>query len=447
MKTIYILTIFTLSLFAFDPLYTTNATISPIAGCRQIDTNSKITLVDALELALCNDPKTKKAYASIMKSAADVGVSRSAYLPNISASGAQPFFSDPPNQNNLNGSAGLNLSLLVYDFGQTSSAVLNAEKLLESANFTGQSAVQAIFLKTIQDYCLVLATKESVEAAKISENSAYESYLAATAKFNAGTVTVADKLQAQTAWAQSALAAVSANGDYILAKATLASDLAISLEKDLDIALLPSPNTTTVFSAKIKDLIDTAIKQRADLKASFAQVEAAKAIVTQNQSSYMPKITIGGQLGYMDQYLFPPPNNSMLSVNITIPIFSGFSTYYQVRSSKEQVNVKQSDYDLALRDIKLEVYKAYNNFITKTKSLQTTQILLDSAEQSEKVARGRYEAGVGKMIDLLSAQSALQSARQQKIKAELDWRSAKSELAYSMGALSVDEIKNEVIKR
>ena len=61
--------------------------------------------------------------------------------------------------------------------------------------------------------------------------------------------------------------------------------------------------------------------------------------------------------------------------------------------------------------------------------------LVASAEQSERVALGRYKAGVGSVLDVLSAQSALASARVQRIQAEMDWNVYRASLAQAMGSL------------
>jgi outer membrane protein TolC len=62
-------------------------------------------------------------------------------------------------------------------------------------------------------------------------------------------------------------------------------------------------------------------------------------------------------------------------------------------------------------------------------------VLVESAEESSRVALGRYKAGVGNILDTLNAQSALASARQQKIQADLNWNIARASLAQAMGAL------------
>ena len=78
---------------------------------------------------------------------------------------------------------------------------------------------------------------------------------------------------------------------------------------------------------------------------------------------------------------------------------------------------------------------SYQNLITATQSLRSTADLLDSAEQSERVALGRYKAGVGNMLDVLNAQSALASARRQRIQSAFDWNINRAALAQAMGSL------------
>ena len=85
--------------------------------------------------------------------------------------------------------------------------------------------------------------------------------------------------------------------------------------------------------------------------------------------------------------------------------------------------------------VALDVWRAYQSLTTATQSLRTTADLVASAEQSERVALGRYKAGVGTVLDLLTAQSALAAARLQRIQAALDWFVYRATLAQAVGAL------------
>ena len=69
--------------------------------------------------------------------------------------------------------------------------------------------------------------------------------------------------------------------------------------------------------------------------------------------------------------------------------------------------------------------------------MRTADDLLASATQSDEVALGRYKAGVGSVLDLLTAQSALAHARAQAIEARWTWRTALSQLAHDIGELDV----------
>src|SRR5574343_440396 len=59
------------------------------------------------------------------------------------------------------------------------------------------------------------------------------------------------------------------------------------------------------------------------------------------------------------------------------------------------------------------------------------QVLLHAGMLAEMLA----QAGVGNVLDVLSAQSALAGARLQRIQAQLDWHVYRATLAQAMGAL------------
>ena len=53
---------------------------------------------------------------------------------------------------------------------------------------------------------------------------------------------------------------------------------------------------------------------------------------------------------------------------------------------------------------------------------------------------GRYKAGAGNILDVLTAQSALASARQQNVQALYGWYIAKATLAQAMGQMDLAAI-------
>jgi outer membrane protein TolC len=118
-----------------------------------------------------------------------------------------------------------------------------------------------------------------------------------------------------------------------------------------------------------------------------------------------------------------------------VPLFAGYAPTYRVRAAEAQVEAQQARTERVRLQVALDVWNAYQNLVTATQSMRTSADLLGSATQSERVALGRYRAGVGNMLDVLNAQSVLASARQQRIQSMLDWNIGRAVLAQAMGSL------------
>jgi len=125
-------------------------------------------------------------------------------------------------------------------------------------------------------------------------------------------------------------------------------------------------------------------------------------------------------------------------LSVSVPIFSGYAPTYRIRAAEAQVEARNAQLERLRLQVALDVWVAYQNLITATQSLRTTADLLSSAEQSERVALGRYKAGVGSILDVLNAQSALASARQQRIQSTFNWNISRATLAQAMGSLDAN---------
>jgi outer membrane protein TolC len=106
-----------------------------------------------------------------------------------------------------------------------------------------------------------------------------------------------------------------------------------------------------------------------------------------------------------------------IGVTLNVPIFTGFDTTYRVRSAEAQADLRAAQRDRLRNQVALDVWKAYQSLTTATQSLKTTARSGGQRRAVGAFALGRYKAGVGTVLDLLTAQSALASARLQRIQA------------------------------
>lgn len=397
-------------------------------------------LLDVVNLALCNNPQTREVWANYRMQAAQVGVSKANYLPSASLNGSD-------NRTKIGTAAivekrnvGVTLSYLLYDFGSRSANLENARQLLAAASATQDSTVQTIFLGAVQVFYQVQATLAAFDAALESERAARESFAAAEARYNAGSATPADKLQAQTAYSQATLNRISADGNLKNAQGTLANMLGLDADQNVQLA---TSNTTSIpkdFEGDINDLIEQARGRRPDLLAAAAQVKAAEAGIDAARAAGRPYISMNA-MTEKNNIAGIDSHDSSLGVNLNVPIFSGFAPTYRVRAAEAQTEAKKAQLERLHLQVALDVWTAYQHLTTATQSLRSTADLLSSAEQSQRVALGRYKAGVGSMLDVLNAQSALAGARQQRIQSTFNWNISRATLAQAMGSLDVSLLK------
>jgi len=403
------------------------------APCAREIPAAPLTAIDAVDLTLCNNPQTREVWAAARVQAAQLGVAQAAWLPDLDGRlGASRLNNDSRSYNSH--SAVLTLSWLVFDSGARSADGENARQLLAAAAATQDSTVQSLFLSALQSFYFAQATKAAVVSTTEAERAAREGFNAAESRYNVGVATPADRLLAQTALSQATLNRIRAEGEARNALGALANVMGFKAGQTLALAAPPAALPEAGFQREVAALIAEAELRRPDLKAAEAQVKAAQASVDLVQAQGRPTVSVytGPTWTQVDGI---SSNGGVIGVTVNLPIFSGFDTTYRVRAAEAQVDARAAQLDRLKNQVALDVWKAYQSLTTATQSLKTTLDLVASAEQSERVALGRYKAGVGTVLDLLTAQSALASARLQRIQAALDWYVYRATLAQSVGAL------------
>lgn len=392
-----------------------------------------LTLADAVDLALCRHPQTREVWAAARVQAALVGVARAAWLPSVTGKatlGRQYTQTRDYDQN----SASASLSWLLFDAGQRTANIDNARQLLAAALATRDASLQSLFLAALQTYYAAQAAQAAVLSAGEAERAARQAYQAAEARYGVGVATPADRLQAQTAYSQATLNRIKAEGDARNALGTLANTLGLAAQQPIALAAPVDLPPTTMFQRDIDALIAEARQQRPDLRAAEAQLKAAEAAVELARAQGRPTISLAAGPSWQDVG-GTVTRGGNLGLTLNVPLFSGFDTTYRVRAAAAQAEVRAAQRDSLRNQVALDVWKAYQNLKTTTQSLTATADLVASAEQSAQVAFGRYKAGVGTVLDLLTAQSTLAGARLQRIQAEFDWNVNRAALAQAMGAL------------
>ncbi|MFM2435309.1 MAG: hypothetical protein RL063_1290, partial [Pseudomonadota bacterium] len=231
------------------------------------------------------------------------------------------------------------------------------------------------------------------------------------------------------------LTRITAEGALKTSYGTLANVMGLVANKTLKLVPSLSIQPLDSIDQDINALIEQARNRRPDLLASEAQLKAAQAAIDASRAASKPTVTVSLSNSFSDGSRISNADNSALALSVSIPIFGGYAPTYRIRAAEANADLRSAVRDQLRLQVSLDVWSAYQNLRTANESIRAAAVLVSSAEESSRVALGRYKAGVGNIIDTLNAQSALASARQQKIQANLNWNIARSTLAQSIGTL------------
>jgi outer membrane protein len=401
---------------------------------------SPLTLTDVVDLALCNNPQTRSLWASARGQAALVGTSTAAYLPTLSAQGSvsnnQYQAGSQAQVNSFSQTASLSINYLLYDFGGRSATLENAKQLLIAANATRDATLQSNFLSAVQAYYALLSARASVQSYQVDELKAQESLAAAQARYQAGVATPVDRLQAQTTLSQAKLNRIRGEGDATNAQGALATIMGFDASQPYTLQAVTDETPDPAIEQDIGKLITVARQKRPDLAAAESQIRAAEEQLQATKATGMPTFNVGAMAGVTN----PDIQSSSIGITLNVPLFSGFKTNYQVRAAEAQVEARVADRDSLANQIALDVWKAYQGLLTNSQALISADDLVLAATQSEQMILGRYKAGIGNILDTLTAQSALASARQQRVSALYNFLISRFALAQAIGLLDLTEI-------
>ncbi len=408
--------------------------------CQTKAYNRPLSLLEVTEAALCHNPNTKEVYANAKIQAAGVGVARSLFFPSLRDTVAvteNQIRSQTRGQNSFRNTQNqIVASYLLYDFGGRDANLENANQLLKAASATQDAIVQRVLLSAVNAFYQVHANKAILKASIESERLFEESFKAAEAKYIAGIATPADKLQVNTSFANATLTRLTNEGLLRIAYGNLATIMGAVPGTPIEIIDNDMDVMPEFIDQDIQALIEQAIIQRPDLIATESELKASLANIESVKAEAKPKVRIEASNQYDSETIFLKDiNTSQVGISVTIPFFEGYKPSYLIRSAEATAELKASKRDQLRLQVSLDVWTAYQNLKTANESIKASQVLLISAEESSHVALGRYKEGVGNIIDTLNAQSALASAKQQKIQSILNWNIARTTLAQSIGVL------------
>jgi len=409
-----------------------------------------LTLEDAIKIALENSNQVKLAQLEILKSDEKLVEARSALIPRISASGSysrylkKPVLFLPPDSpfgrmtggvieigfdNSYLGAISLQMPLFSWNLYAGIRSALKGKSLAEQA-------YKSITLKTIADvkkaFYGALLARENYKITKMRVDLAQDNLKNVEKMYRQGIASEYDYISAQVQYQNLLPLLIQAENNLELAKNALKLVLGIDVKEDIEIEgeMKVDSLIGVDYASSLKDLYE----KNPDLKQAELQVELSREIVSLEVSGHLPSLFLTGNLQYQaqandfnfNQYRWI--RTTFIGLQIQIPIFNGFGT--QARVDQAQASFQQAieRLNFTKQALENELKNTIYRIEQSGRRIKSQKRAVELAELGYKIARKRFESGVGTQLEVSNAEVNLAQARLNYLQAIYDYLIAMSDL-------------------
>ncbi len=360
-----------------------------------------LTLASCVTLALKHN-YTLRAYASERRAVAmEVKQALSSFYPTLSVGTtfARKDWEDYPREDDADLTFRANYNLFrgggdwsTFKSKQHAYQTSEYDLLEESLSVVAQ--VQDTFFAILSLKNRLATLKKSVDAAALHEKLARK-------RVKAGLSPLSDELRAKVDLANARVDLVQAQRDMKTLKHTLA--ILMGQPPSAPIALEKASVTLEAGEKTLRELYDLAKKNRPVLRSYQQQIQELAWAEKSVKADYFPTLEAYAEAGESGHHYLPNRNYWSLGVELRYPFFTGFSTRYAVANARARLEAKRWSFQQKILEVQKEIADAYEQFKSDKQVIEAREILVKSALENLKVARRRYEVGVGSIVELTDA--------------------------------------------
>ena len=418
----------------------TEATESPLV----------LTLDEALQVALSDNPTVKVADKTIQKKQYAKKGTYAALWPEIAASatyqryikkqrlhfGGQDI--EVGTANNI--SAGINAGMPLVNAQLWKSlkvSALDVELAVEKARSSRQDMVEQV----TKAYYTVLLAKESLGVYKRVYDNAVENHRIIEKRYSVGQVSEYDFIRSQVSVANAEPNVFNAENSIVLALWQLKALLGVDLDKDIDCAgRLADYEVELNAQIEMGDLSNNSTMKQLDIQSDM--LEQALKI---KRAANLPTLALSVGYNYVvmnetldfSEYKWNPYSVAAFSLNI--PIFAGGKRRAEINQAKIDIETLQLQKENTERQLRTAMMSYYSNMLTNVKQFHASSQTISQAKRGYEIAVKRYEVGGGTLVDVDNSQLAYTQAELSRSTAIFNYLTNQVSMAKVMGVSAVNE--------
>src|SRR3989441_2595551 len=323
--------------------------------------------------------------------------------------------------------AQVQLSQLLFDFGKTMAATQVARKLAEVSAEGVELQRQLIALAVKEAYTNILLAQRLIRVQEQALDRAELNLSSAKGFYDVGTQPLSTVVRAEVDVANAKVDLINARNALRTARVALNTAMAVEASTPADIPdnLAYEPRTLDRAALRAE-----ALRQSPEYRQAKLQSSAAEANVQVASRNFLPNISGTGSYGGTQPDLNPTWS---LGLAFTWNIFDGgrlIAAYQEAKADRGAAGARVKAAELTLIQILEQAEIAVE---AAQERIQAALVLINSAQEKFRLAQGRFDVGVGTILELTDAQLALTQAQNTEAQALADYRIALAQLDRAAG--------------
>jgi outer membrane protein len=411
-----------------------------------------LNLNRAIDIALKEQPSVKQFRENVAAARYNIGVAQSAYLPQVnfvanyyygnafSTTARKPLTAATGGTISSVSSATttnyyfyqFQANQLIYDFGKTPGLIDESRASFGQSEQDYAGTRQQVVLDVRTAYFGYLAAQRAQKVQEETVRQNQDLLKQAQGFYKVGLKAKIDVTKAEANLYQAEANLIQAKNNVKLAQVTLMTALGL---KTWPFSQVEDVLEVTTQPRSLEELKTIAVQRRPEIRKNLFQQKFNEAGIQVARSGYFPSLTSTAAYGWqsLDQPFATLPSNWYVGAAMTVPLFEGLSTAYSLNQNKAQLRATVENYEVLRQNVTKEVNQTYLNVKTGWELIRATKKALEAARENLRLAWGRYQAGVGTIIEFTDAQVQFSQADLNFVQALYNYRVYEAQLDKAIG--------------
>ena len=394
----------------------------------------ELTLENCIDIALSNSPRAVAAELAVQDAQVSLNLARSEFFPTATAGASQNYNNQKtdgfPRRDYGTSDVYAQAQLSLSGITDIARNVKISKLTLEQAQTDLRGVKNEITGSVKKYYYALLSAKRAVAIRTQSRDLYQDQYNRSAEFFRLGLRPKVDVTTAEVNLNNEQLSLIRAKNLVKTASAQLANAMGVTAP---DILNIKEVDDFEKMDLPFDKAVETAYANRPDVLSARTGVKISQIKLNRAKAGFFPTFSFSAGFGKSGDDFRLDNEETKLMASVEFPIFNAFKTYNNYKQAKLSMASTLNSNRSLLNDVFLEVQSAYIKMQEASESIPVAEVNVEKAKENLDLSRGRYNEGIGDIIELKDAEVAYTDAELSLLTARYDYASAVAELKQAMG--------------